>query len=295
MKLILDVSNLLYISYFTTGQLEYEGHPTGILFGFLNKLKKIVKETSPESILFCWDSRKSFRKVIFPEYKAKRHQEKTPEELEDLSQAFKQFNEIREKVLPTLGFNNSFRMTGYEADDLIATICMRKPEDYIIVSSDQDLYQLVTKTYHYEIKMYHPSTGKIMDANAFHLVYGIQPEQWAMAKAIGGCDSDGVPGIEGVADPAKSNNSGAIRYLKGTLDHGKIYDKIISVEGLKLINRNYRLVSLPFEGDIDLEYKEDNLTYSGFKKIFSHYGFESMRAQSWGDLLPIKWDGGSDE
>jgi DNA polymerase-1 len=291
MKLLVDCSNLCYAAYFTTGQLSYEGQPTGIIYGFLRKLHTLARDLKPDGMIFCWDSRKSFRKQIFPDYK-KHRQQKSPQDIEDLNEAFVQFNEIRKDVLPTLGFRNSFRAVGYEADDLIAYISMRLPDNYVIVSSDQDLYQLLYQGIHTSTKICNPSNGKIMDTDTFRKVYGIHPDQWAIAKSIGGCNSDEVPGIPGVGDPAKSNSSGAIRYLKGVLTKGKVFDAIESKEGQKIIKRNMLLVALPFgRDDIDLELTEDNLTYTAFQEMFEKYGFSSFKVQEWADHFSIEMNG----
>jgi DNA polymerase-1 len=292
MKLLIDCSNLLYAAFHTTGQLTYEGHPTGIIFGFLRKLLTISKELKPDNIIFTWDSRKSLRKMVYPDYKKKRHQDRTLEEQKEFEEAIGQFNEIREKVLPTMGFRNSFRFTGYEADDIIAEIVLRHPDDYYIVSSDHDLYQLLSKSWNCETKIYTPTKGKIIDIQAFHSIYGIPPSQWAMAKAIGGCDGDGVDGIPGVGDPGKSPGSGAIRYLKGLLKEGsKVYDIIESDEGKRIIARNLQLVALPFDNELELIMEKDQLTYSGFKSVFEEYGFSSFKVQEWGNHFQIEWDG----
>ena len=94
---------------------------------------------------------------------------------------------------------------------------------------------------------------------------------WVKAKAIGGCDSDNVKGIYGVADPAKSNSSKAVEYIKGTLTKGKIYDKIVSEEGQNTIMRNMSLVFLPYQGGhrINLDVKEDVLYARDFRDLFS--------------------------
>jgi len=44
--------------------------------------------------------------------------------------------------LPQMGFRNVYHQTGYEADDLIAWCVARFPDEYIIVSKDNDLFIL---------------------------------------------------------------------------------------------------------------------------------------------------------
>ncbi len=293
MRLVIDCNNLCYMSFYALGGLEYNGKSTGVIYGFLNQLYSLCRKHTPDQILFCWDSRKSYRKKMYPEYKANRSN-KSEEELQVLREAYEQFNDLREHVLPSLGFQNNYQIPGYEADDIIAWLVWRCPDDYIIVSGDQDLYQLLQKTKQCETSILSPSTGKMFTYDMFYSVYGLSNPciDWVKAKAIGGCDSDNVKGIYGVADPAKSNSSKAIEYLKGNLTKGKIYDKIVSEEGQQIIKRNTSLVFLPFQGGhrIDLEIKDDTLYARDFRDVFSEYGFDSLRKElgSWIRVLNLK-------
>ena len=67
----------------------------------------------------------------------------TPEEKEDLNQGYRQLNEFRMTVLPALGVKNIYIQTGYESDDLIASIVKNNSGNFIIVTNDNDLYQLL--------------------------------------------------------------------------------------------------------------------------------------------------------
>lgn len=277
MFLILDANNLCYAALFSTGELSYNNKNTGIIFGFLKRLFSLVKDYRPEQVIIAWDSRRSYRRKVYPEYKAHRR-DKSAEDQAVLELAYQQFNEIRESVLPRMGFGNNHLLVGMEADDVIAWYTSRLPADYLVVSTDQDLYQLLRKDHKYETKIWNPKTGKEFSIKEFRLVYGIEPHQWVLAKAIGGCNSDNVKGIEGIGDPAKSPSSKAIKYIQGTLTEGKIYDRIVSEEGQAIINRNLNLVTLPYfhEDDCKLELKEDNFHSMDWLDVFDDYGFRSF-------------------
>lgn len=285
MKLVIDCHNIGYAAHFTTGQLSYKGMPTGVIYGFFNKIFSLARDLRPDGIIFTWDSKKSFRKKFYPDYKKR---EKSPEELEDLEKAFIQFHQLKDEIIPELGFNNSFLEVGLEADDLIAWIVNRWPDDYFIISADQDLYQLLMKDHKYETKILSPKTGKVITSDIFYQIYGIRPHQWPMAKAIGGCNSDKVPGIPGISDPAHGPNSRAIQYLRGLLKkESKFYDKIESDEGKEIINRNLNLVTLPFSNDIDIQEQKDHLSFTGFKRVFHRYGFNAFKIHELMGYLPI--------
>ena len=63
MKLLIDCNNLCYMAYYTTGQLAVDEIKTGVIFGFLKKINKLADVLKTNEIIFCWDSRKSYRKL----------------------------------------------------------------------------------------------------------------------------------------------------------------------------------------------------------------------------------------
>jgi hypothetical protein len=96
-----------------------------------------------------------------------------------------------------------------------------------------------------------------------------------MAKAIGGCDSDCVCGIKGVADPGKSPSSKALSYLRGELLRGNVFDRIENSS--KVISENLKLVSLPFKNySFKFDFQENQLSRKKFIKVFDRYKFLSF-------------------
>lgn len=291
MRLLIDCHAICFASLYKLNGLSYNGHQTGVIYGFLNKLQALVAEYKPDTTIFCWDSRKSFRKKVYPEYKANR-KDKTEEQEELLSKALPQFHELRDNIIPRLGFRNNFLFSGYEADDIIALCVYRHPDDYVIASGDSDLFQLLEKTWNYETSMHNIHTGKKFTYDQFRLVYNIEPRKWAKAKAIGGCVSDHVEGIHGAADPAKSESSKALEYLRGNLTKGKIFDLIESEEGRRIITRNLQLVALPFVWGEEpcVKIQQDELYTQDFLDVFRDYGFRSFREKfdEWKELFKLR-------
>ncbi len=250
-----------------------------VVFGFLKQLLMICKRfQNVDDYIFCWDSRKSVRRKEYPEYKAnRRNREKTPEEELFDKSTMCQFQELRRYVLPNMGFVNNFIQTGIESDDIIASVVKYNPEhDYLLVTSDADMYQLLG----YNLKIYSLHTRKIMDNKKFVETYGIKPNQWIAAKAIGGCTTDNVKGIKGVADPAKSTKSLALQYLRGELTKGKVYNRIKSEQGQEIIQRNMKLVSLPHSKTKKFEIKKVSLWRKDFRDTFESYNFQSLLRES---------------
>jgi 5'-3' exonuclease len=189
-----------------------------------------------------------------------------------MQDAFRQFDEIREILLPVMGFVNNFQQSGYEADDLIAHIAMRIPDDTVIVSTDNDLLQLIHHDRFCPIRFY--NFKGITDEVEFRkAMFGLDPIKWAMVKAIAGCSSDEVKGIVGVGETT------AAKYLMG-MAHGKVLEKIESEEGKAIAYRNMRLVGLPYCNGLKpiriTELGEDSLSAEKFAAIFGQYGFKSL-------------------
>lgn len=274
-RIIFDCNALGYAAFFSYGDLEDDhGNPTAVIFGFLRLLLTLQEKLKGDEWVFCWDSRRSFRKEVDPMYKCRRGgDDKTDEELQARRSAHEQFITVRKKVIPALGFGNNLLCPGYEGDDLMAYL-VQDVDVYenILVTSDNDMFQCLN-----DCDIYHLQSKKFFTSLDFIKKFGIRVEQWAEAKAIGGCTGDDVIGIQGVADP-KKNTSKALTYLRGKLTKGKIKERIESAEGQSLIEKNRRLVTLPFKGDppIGVRLGPNRISKESFEKVFEHYRFISL-------------------
>lgn len=268
-NLIIDCNNLAYSSFYIFKNLNYLEKKTGVIFGFIQQILSLAKKFESTNFVFCWDSKKSYRKLIYPEYKANRRKELSNEEKADLKLAYNQFAELREKILLEMGFNNVFMQTGYEADDLIAKVVLdNQNKKNIIVSTDQDLYQLLQ----YSVSIHNIRTKKIFLWKDFANKYNAAPNLWVRVKAIAGCSTDNVIGVKGVGEMT------AIKYLQDKLQEGKIKSRIKSQEGQAIIKRNIELVVLPFQGrkKLRIDFQKNDLSKEKFIEVFMQYGFSSL-------------------
>ena len=234
-----------------------EGLPTGILFGFFSLIYAMSFSNECARFAFCWDSKNSKRKELYPEYKANRVKS------EELIECYKQFDHIRKVVLPSLGFANNFIQDGYEADDLIASICKNNEGKKYIASLDHDLYQLLDK----DTCLVKPSSSEVkLTIGRFKELYNIEPEDWAMVKAMAGCSTDNVKGIPKV---------GEIRAVKHLT--GKFQSVCTGREAEKIIHRNLPLVKLPMKGTkkIILQ-EEEHLDFEKFQQMCEKYQFKKF-------------------
>ncbi len=255
------------------GGLSYDNKPTGVIYGFLKTVSALQDSFNTNHVIFCWDSKTNKREEIYPAYKQNRrnkYKDLTEEEIE-LEKEFRfQMGNLRRIYLPEIGYKNTFIQKGYESDDIIARICHNLPngDEAIIVSSDKDLYQLISGN----VSFYNPSGMKILTLQGFVKKYGIKPFEWRMVKAIAGCPTDGVAGVIGVGEKT------AIKYLRGELKNtSKIFIRITSQAGMDIYKRNRKLVILPFKGTKTFELQEDELSEEGWHKVTKALGMNSIR------------------
>ena len=113
------------------------GMNTSVVFGFTKFLRDIQKREHPDLLGVAFDPKGgSFRREIFPEYKANRAE--TPE---DILLSVPYVKRIVEAMcIPVL------EVPGYEADDVIGTLAYKGVEagyDVFMVTPDKDYGQLV--------------------------------------------------------------------------------------------------------------------------------------------------------
>ncbi len=231
MIIILDANNICHIAKHTIKDLSYKGEDVGIIFGFLRQIFYLSNKFKTDKFIFAWDSGKSFRKSIYPEYKAKRKERLEGAPIDE-KRAFKQFFIIRKEVLPAIGFKNNFILTGYEADDIIGSIIKNNSSiEFLIVSTDSDLYQLLSS----HVRIYNSRKKEIYTSLDFFKEWEILPHRWIEIKAISGCNSDGIEGIKGVGEKT------ACKYLKGGLNKkSKIFSVLNTEESKAIIDKNIK-------------------------------------------------------
>jgi len=207
---------------------------------FFASVCRFVEEYQTTTVYWCFDDFHSLRKEILPCYKEKRKEvaeKRDPKLKERVIHCKRLITQLRDEILPDFGYVPIWQ-PGLEADDMIAVLCKKFPNDRkLIISTDADLWQLLdVKT-----SMFSPSQHKLYTARWFEKEYGIQPRLWSLVKAIAGCASDNVPGVAGIGEKS------AIKYILGTLS-GK---KLESIESnVELIYFNRGIVKLPHKAAV---------------------------------------------
>jgi DNA polymerase I len=271
--LFLDCDYLVHRAKHVFGELSYSGSATGVIYGFLRDILELSKRFNTERLIFCWDSKNKIRKKMYPQYKANRkHESKSLKEKKFDEAFYKQVALLKNDYLTTIGFRNIFCQDGYEADDLIAELCkgvVTDLEDAVIITADQDMFQLIREN----IYCYNPQTKKILTLKKFKNQYHITPYWWAQVKAIAGCPSDNIKGIEGVGEKT------AIKYVRGKLGETTKAFRAIK-QGKIRTKRNIQLVKLPLKGTQSMRIESDSITQRGWDKVTKTLGMKSIRFRS---------------
>ena len=186
---LIDGSAYIYRAYHAIAPLSNsKGLPTHAVLGFVNMVKRLVREKQPAFLAIAFDSRGPvFRHQMYPAYKANRPP--MPEDLSLQIPYIKQFVAASRILM--------LEEQGVEADDIIAsavTFFKAAGHKVVLVSGDKDLLQLVSD----DVVMWDPMKDKVMDREAIHQKYSVYPEQLLDLFALIGDTSDNVPGVPGI-------------------------------------------------------------------------------------------------
>lgn len=258
----------------STGDLSYRGVKTGVVYGALNDVMQLRQRFQADHTIFCFDSRESKRKEIFPDYKSNRYKKDvaTPEEQIAWEELHRQMLDLRLKYLSWAGFPNLFVKNGYEADDIAGSIVMNNvtPNDNVtLITGDKDFYQLIRSN----VMMFNATHKKRITLQSFFAEWKFSPPYWAELLSICGCDTDTVPGIHGVG-PVN-----AAKFIRGELNDipAHMHLAIDSRKGREIRARNMRLVRLPFDATPHFELKKDKFDLKGWRKVCEELGARSLQ------------------
>jgi 5'-3' exonuclease len=227
---------------------------------------RFVMEHKTTKVLWCFDSKQSFRKEVLPCYKEKRKQDakKQDPDLQERVVRCKQLTtQMRDEILLDFGYTPIWQV-GLESDDMIAVVCQSLgAHRKLIISVDYDLFQLLDS----ETDMYSPSRNQYYTQSWFEKEYGIPPNRWSLVKAIAGCTSDNVPGVAGVGEKT------AIAYLRDELKPGKKFELIES--NRELIKFNRQLVKLPHKKTEPVKIPNNIITMKQWKSACTRWDVQS--------------------
>lgn len=199
--LLLDTSSLVYRAFFALPSSIHDPHgrPVNAVRGYLDMSSRLITDRKPVGMVHVLDAdwRPAFRVAAYAGYKSQRRED--PPELP------RQFHVIN-AVLDAAGMRVASG-PGYEADDVIGTLCASASAEQPVevVTGDRDLLQLVRDP---AVAVLFTLRGvsdlKRFDAAAVEARYGVPPGLYADLAILRGDPSDGLPGIKGVGEKTAS-------------------------------------------------------------------------------------------
>ena len=151
----------------------------------LNSIRMYRKEHHSEygEVVLTWDSKHSWRRDYFPEYKAGRRKGREESDL-NWDDIFGTLNKIRNEIKENFPYKY-LEVFGAEADDIIGFLCEEnKDEKIMIISGDKDFIQLQKYS---NVTQWSPITKK--------QVNGFDPTIYLKEHILKGDTSDGVPNV----------------------------------------------------------------------------------------------------
>lgn len=274
-KLLVDTRGVIYASYFwakkhydVENREEFE---SAMLARFFDKLRSAHYYANTNRIIFCCDSATSKRRELYPDYKGRRPKDEHFLLYKDF------FLKIQNEILPAMGFNNVIEAEGLEADDIIASICLKENKlPIVIFSDDADLYQCLKPNV--TMLSVVRSGNSVMDVVKFEKHFNIPASRWADVKAICGCTTDNVPGVP------QCGEGRAIAYLNGELKGGVVRTRIEQSAGI--IKFTDRLVRLPFDGVVlSIDWLVDTFNKDYILDMIEKYTLLFMNEPFWGKFF----------
>ncbi|MEA3468483.1 MAG: DNA polymerase I [Thermodesulfobacteriota bacterium] len=271
---LIDGSAYIYRAYHAVAPLSNsEGMPTHAVFGFLNILRRLIKEKKPQYLAVAFDTRGPvFRHEIYPEYKANR-----PPMLEDLSVQIPYIKELVHAMnIPC------FELQGIEADDIIASAAQLlggQGHKVVVVSGDKDLLQLVDE----QVVMWDPMKNKIMDVAAVEEKYHVKPEQLLDCYSLMGDSSDNVPGVPGVGPKTAEKLINQHQSLEGVYEaldgmkKSKLKERLGDNRDAAFLSRD--LIRLKYDVEVPSElpgYQPQDPDEEKLQDLYKRLGFNSM-------------------
>ncbi|MEM6794349.1 MAG: DNA polymerase I [Acidobacteriota bacterium] len=252
--LIDGYSNIFRAFYAIRDLSSSRGEPTNAVFGFLQILRKLLRDEQPEYLGIAMDvSSRTIRKEKYEDYKANRRP--MPDELRS------QIPWIR-KVAEAYGIP-LLEMEKYEADDVLGTLAARgSAEGYevYLVSPDKDLMQLVGDG----VFLQHTGRDKLYDAAAVEEDFGVAPDRVIDVLALQGDASDNVPGVPGIGEKGARKLIAEHGSLEDLLDNASQVKRKPYREGL-MNHRDQALLSkelVTIHRDLPIEFDPESLRQS---------------------------------
>jgi len=284
------------------GMSTKTGLPTAATYVFVNMLRKLRDDFSPEYLAAVFDvaaptfrdqqaegltsvrrfdlKTQTFQEIEYRGYKANRK-----EMPGDLAQQLPYIRRALDAYrIPIL------ELGGYEAADVIGTLARKavaQSFSVYVVSSDKDMLQLVSDRV---LVLNPPKDNLICDAAKVEEILGVPPERVVDVMALRGDSIDNIPGAPGIGDKGSVELIKRFGSVEQALDRAAEVEKKTYRESLQN-NRDNILLSkklVTIDCDVPIEFDVDAMKLGepeveALRTLFTELEFTSLLK----DLLPI--------
>ncbi|MFI5286022.1 MAG: flap endonuclease [Candidatus Dormibacteria bacterium] len=270
--LFVDGSSLIFRAFY--GVPKTVRSPDGRLInaarGFLETLTRLIGARQPARLAVASDAdwRPDWRVALIPGYKAQRVAEPIPPAL--IPQM-----PVIEAFLAAIGIE-ALGVSGYEAEDVIATWTAKAPGTVEIVSGDRDLFALIEDP---RVTVLYPEKGAwaVIDEGEVTRRYDIPGRRYADFAMLRGDPSDGLPGLKGVGAIAAAS---MIRQYGGV--PAILEARRLSEHDQEYLTRALRVV--PPVADLDIELPAGNRGHypadpAALNTLMSEHGLQAASSR----------------
>jgi len=277
------------------------GIPTAATYVFVNMLRKLRDDFSPEYLAAVFDvsaptfrdqqagaittvrkfdiKTQTFQEVAYGGYKANRS-EMPGDLVQQLPYIRRALDAYRIPILQS---------EGYEADDVIGTLAQQAADrsyPVYVVSSDKDMLQLVNDKI---CVLNPPKDNLICDAAKVEEILGVPPERVVDVMALRGDSIDNIPGAPGIGDKGSVELIKRFGSVEAALDRAAEVEKKTYRESL-LNNRDAVMMSkqlvtidrnVPVELDVE-SMRAGEPDFDSLRQLFTELEFTSLLKE----LLP---------
>jgi DNA polymerase-1 len=303
---LIDTMSFIFRAYHAMarqrGMSTKTGLPTAATYVFVNMLRKLRDDFSPEYLAAVFDvaaptfrdqqaegltsvrrfdlKTQTFQEIEYQGYKANRK-----EMPGDLAQQLPFIRRALEAYrIPIL------ELGGYEADDVIGTLARKavgQSYSVYVVSSDKDMLQLVNDRVHV---LNPPKDNLICDAAKVEEILGVPPERVIDVMALRGDSIDNIPGAPGIGDKGSVELIRRFGSVEQALDRAAEVEKKTYRESLQN-NRDNILLSkklVTIDCDVPIELNVDAMRVGEpdietLRSLFTELEFTSLLKE----LLPV--------
>jgi DNA polymerase-1 len=303
---LIDTMSFIFRAYHAMarqrGMSTKTGLPTAATYVFVNMLRKLRDDFSPEYLAAVFDvaaptfrdqqaggltsvrrfdlKTQTFQEIEYQGYKANRK-----EMPGDLAQQLPYIRRALEAYrIPIL------ELSGYEADDVIGTLARKavaQSYSVYVVSSDKDMLQLVNDRV---CVLNPPKDNLICDAAKVEEILGVPPERVIDVMALRGDSIDNIPGAPGIGDKGSVELIKRFGSVEQALDRAAEVEKKTYRESLQNNRENIllskKLVTIDCDVPIELDVnamKVGEPEVDALRALFTELEFTSLLK----DLLPV--------